>query len=112
MWKAKALEAHREREGIAPVLIGLGAIEAALGGVFLVTSDRHDTLEAGMDVSAIAVGAGVALWGIVASRGETDTELRLHEYERAVGRSIVQDVGFRIVPAPSGAALGVTGRFD
>jgi hypothetical protein len=112
MWTAKALEAHREREGIAPLLIGVGAIEAALGGVFLVTSDRHDTLEAAMDVSSIAVGTGVAIWGIVASRGETDTELRLHEYERAVGRSIVEDVGVRIVPASSGAVLSVTGRFD
>jgi hypothetical protein len=110
MWKQEALEARRERAGVAPVLMTFGVIESGLGAFFL-AGDRHDTVEASIDVSAIVLGAGVAVWGFLASRGETDTESRLHDYERAVGRPILQDVGFAMAPAPSGAAMNLSGRF-
>ena len=92
MWKQAAIDARRERSRIVPPLVAVGAIEAGLGAVLLATVDRHDTLEASIDVASIALGAGVVIGAIVASAGETDTARRLHEYERAVGRPILQDV--------------------
>jgi hypothetical protein len=112
MWKQEAIDARRERSRIVPPLVAVGVIEAGLGASLLATVDRHDTLEASIDVSSIALGAGVVVGAIVASSGETDTERRLHEYERAVGRPILQDVEVGMGPAPSGAAVNVTGRFE
>jgi hypothetical protein len=111
MWKQAATDARRERSRIVPPLVAVGVLETGLGAFLLATVDRHDTLEASVDVSSIALGAGIVVGAIVASPGETDTGRRLHEYERAVGRPIVQDVEVGMGPAPSGAAVNVTGRF-
>jgi len=51
------------------------------------------------------------VWGLLAAQRETDTESRLHDYERAVGRPVVEDVGVGIAPVPSGATVSLTGRF-
>ncbi len=111
MWKQAAIDARQERSRIVPLLVTAGVVEAGLGAFLLATVDRHDTLEASIDVASIALGAGMVAWAIVASPGETDTGRRLHDYERAVGRPIVQDVEVGMGPAPSGAAVNVTGRF-
>jgi hypothetical protein len=111
MWKQAAIEARRERSRIVPPLVVVGVLEVGLGAVLLAAGDRHDTLQASGDISGIALGAGVVVGAIAASRGETDTESRLHEYERAVGRPIVRDVELGMGPALHGAAVTVTGRF-
>jgi hypothetical protein len=111
MWKKEAIEAHRQREGIVAPLVGFGILEVGLGALFLAEGDRHNTVETSIDISAIALGAGVTVWGLLEASGETNTESRLHDYERAVGRPIVQDVGIGIAPAPNGATANLTGRF-
>jgi hypothetical protein len=111
MWKRDAIEAHRRREGIVAPLVGFGILEVGLGALFLAEGDRHNTVEASIDISAIVLGAGVTVWGLVAAQSETDTESRLHEYERAVGRPIVEDVGVAIAPVTNGATANLTGRF-
>jgi hypothetical protein len=111
MWKSEAIEAHRQREGIVAPLVGFGVIEVGLGALFLAEGDRHKTVEASIDISAITLGAGVTVWGLLEARAETNTESQLHGYERAVGRPIVEDVGVGIAPAPSGATVSLTGRF-
>jgi hypothetical protein len=111
MWKRDAMEAHRQREGIVAPLVGFGFIEMGLGALFLAEGDRHNTVQASIDISAIVLGAGVMVWGLLAAQSETNTESRLHEYERAVGRPIVEDVGVAIAPAPNGATANLTGRF-
>jgi hypothetical protein len=111
MWKKAAIDARRERSRIVPPLVAIGTMEAGLGAFLLVAVDRHDTLEAAIDISSIVLGAGVVVWALATTPGETDTEFRLHEYERAVGRPIVQDVEVGLAPVPTGAAASVTGRF-
>jgi hypothetical protein len=111
MWKKTAIDARRERSGIVLPLVAIGTLGAGLGAFLLVAVDRHDTLEASIDISSIVLGAGVVVWALATTPGETDTEFRLHEYERAVGRPIVQNVELGLAPVRTGAAVNVTGRF-
>jgi len=63
------------------------------------------------EAERIVLGAGLTVWGVVAAQSEPDTESRLHDYERAVGRPILEDVGLGLAPAPNGATVSLTGRF-
>ncbi len=111
MWKKEALHARQRTRALPVLALGLGVVEAGLGTLFLVNGGLHDPLYASMDVTLVALGVGLATWAAVASSGESRTETRLREYERAVGRPVVLDVGLGIAPAPSGAAMSVSGRF-
>jgi hypothetical protein len=109
MWKR---EAEAERQFSWPILFLVsGALGASVSTALLATGGWKSTEEGLIDGAGIVEGVVLMLWGVAATGTPGRVETRLQDYERAVGRPIVLDVGLRVVPTSNGAAFGVTGRF-
>jgi hypothetical protein len=111
MWAKEARESRRERGSFWMALGGAAILSATEAGLLLATGDYRNRVLTPIDVTAVGIGVGLAAWGIVTTQGETPTEAGLRDYERAVGRPIVEAVDVAFSPVRGGATLNLSARF-
>jgi hypothetical protein len=111
MWAKEARESRRERGSFWMALGGAAILSAAEAGLLLATGDYRNRVPTSIDVTAIGIGVGLGALGIVTTQGATPTEAGLRDYERAVGRPIVETVDVAFAPVRGGATLNLSARF-